>query len=121
MRVRVVWLMLAIACRQEPAPKPTPTTSSAFVPAANRGLSSTETRVLRLQVSGLHCGCGAQIREALAGVLGVVRVDGDFLAGRIEVEHDPALASQQVILDALDRAGHAATVLDAPFAQAAAR
>lgn len=121
MNVRVVLLILAIGCaKQEPSAKHQPSADSESALTTRRA-TSAETRVLRVQITGLHCGCGAQVREALAPLLGVVRVDGDFLEGRIEIEHDPALATEQMILDALDRAGHAARVLDEPLAQTTAR
>lgn len=63
------------------------------------------THELVLQVHGLRCGCGDQIREALGRLEGVASVDGDFIAGRVVIMHDPARVTSQAIIEQLDKAG----------------
>lgn len=72
--------------------------------SANSEAGGTASETV-LQVHGLRCGCGDQIREALANVDGVLGVDGDFIAGRVVIKHDAARASVQALTGALDKAG----------------
>lgn len=68
--------------------------------------------VLRSQE--LSCpSCVAKIEKALNGVEGVTSAKVFFNTGRIEVEHDPATAPAETLVETVCRAGYAATV--APF------
>jgi copper chaperone len=68
--------------------------------------------VLRSQE--LSCpSCVAKIEKALNGVEGVTSAKVFFNTGRIEVEHDPATAPAETLVETVRRAGYAATV--APF------
>lgn len=54
----------------------------------------------------LHCeGCGETIRDALAGVPGVSRVDVDVDSRRVTVEHDPERVTPDALRDHIRNAG----------------
>jgi len=68
--------------------------------------------VLRSQE--LSCpSCVAKIEKALNGVEGVTNAKVFFNTGRIEVEHDPAAAPAETLVETVRRVGYTATV--APF------
>ncbi len=68
--------------------------------------------VLRSQE--LSCpSCVAKIEKALKAVKGVEEATVHFNTGRIEVQHDPAVASDEELVKAVRGAGYEARV--APF------
>ncbi len=68
--------------------------------------------VLRSQE--LSCpSCVAKIEKALKAVKGVEEATVHFNTGRIEVQHDPSVASAEELLKAVQGAGYEARV--APF------
>ncbi len=54
--------------------------------------------------------CVAKIEKALRAVRGVESATVHFNTGRIEVEHDPATAGSQALVDAVRSAGYDARV-----------
>jgi copper chaperone CopZ len=66
------------------------------------------TRTVRLRVEGMGCeGCVAAVRQALADVPGVTRVQVDLASGTAEVDAAPT-ATLQDLTAALDAAGYGA-------------
>lgn len=69
------------------------------------------TTILR---SNLTCpSCIVKIQKQLRQTEGVQDATVHFSTGRIEVEHDQSLASTDVLVDAVRRAGYDATI--SPF------
>lgn len=65
------------------------------------------TTVLRAE--SLSCpSCVAKIERQVGSLAGVSRVKVGFSSGRIEVAHDPSLASVDDLVRAVARAGYAA-------------
>lgn len=67
-----------------------------------------------LRSDELSCpSCIAKIEKSLLALRGVERATVHFNTGRIEVEHDPAQASAEALVERVRRAGYEARV--APF------
>jgi copper chaperone CopZ len=70
--------------------------------------SEQPTRIVRLRVAGMGCeGCVTSVRQALAGVPGVVRAEVDLEGGTAEVEA-AAATDPQALVQAVDEAGYEA-------------
>jgi copper chaperone CopZ len=68
-----------------------------------------DVREMQLQVEGMTCGsCVRHVTEALRGVDGVAAVQVDRDHDRVLVRHDPARATPEALVAALDRAGYPA-------------
>lgn len=62
---------------------------------------------LTLNVTGMSCmGCVNSVRNLVGALPGVIEVQVDLASGRVEVAHDPALASPDVIRAAIDGGGY---------------
>jgi copper chaperone CopZ len=70
---------------------------------------TTKSKTTTLRSQELSCpSCVAKIERELKQVKGVQSVDVRFNTGRIIVEHDPAEAGTDVLVDAVGRAGYTA-------------
>ncbi len=70
-------------------------------------MSNTVKTILRSDE--LSCpSCVAKIEKALQGLPGVETAQVRFITGRIEVEHDPQLATVDALVQAVRRTGYAA-------------
>lgn len=64
------------------------------------------TAVTAIEVSGMHCGgCERSLATALMAVQGVESATADHIAEEVEVNHDPALAGEDVLRAAIVAAG----------------
>ena len=71
---------------------------------------TTHTR-LDLSISGMTCGsCVRHVTEALRGVEGVSEAIVDLQGGRATVEYDPATATAEQMVQAVEAAGYRGTV-----------
>ncbi len=62
-----------------------------------------------LRSTELSCpSCVAKIEKALKGLPGVTNAQVHFNTGRIEVEHDPAVAKKEALVEAVRSAGYEA-------------
>ena len=62
---------------------------------------------LTLTVSGMSCmGCVNSVKNLVSALAGVTGVQVDLASGRVEVQHDPALASTQAVRQAIEGAGY---------------
>ena len=67
--------------------------------------------ITTLRVTGIRCGvCAVDIRQALAGIHGVVHVDVRQHQSEIVVEHLPAFVEAAVIAASIRRFGYGAEV-----------
>ena len=71
-------------------------------------MTDIRTRTL-LRSDELSCqSCVPKIEKALLALPGVTAAEVKFASGRIEVEHDPALADVDALVKALPRTGYTA-------------
>ena len=62
------------------------------------------------RAEGFSCpSCIAKIEKQVGRLQGVQRVSVKFASGRVEVDHDPSLASKEDIVAAIGKAGYVAT------------
>ena len=65
------------------------------------------------QVTGMTCSaCSAHVEKAAASCPGVSKVQVNLLQNRMQVEYDPERCSSQEIIQAVDRAGYGAQLLE---------
>lgn len=70
--------------------------------------STTATRTV-FRAEGFSCpSCVAKIEKQVGRLDGVQAVTVKFSSGRVEVDHDPALATNDDIVAAIARAGYVA-------------
>lgn len=70
---------------------------------------------LELSISGMTCGsCVRHVAEALRGLEGVEEAQVDLGAGRATVAYDPASATAEGMVRAVEEAGYRAAVASAP-------
>ena len=71
---------------------------------------ATTTRTT-LRAEGFSCpSCVTKIEKQVGRLDGVRNVKVHFASSRIEVDHDPALAAPQALVDAVAKAGYTARV-----------
>lgn len=71
-------------------------------------MTNTTTRTL-LRSDELSCpSCVPKIESALLALPGVEKAEVKFASGRIEVEHDPALADVDALVKAIAKTGYTA-------------
>lgn len=71
--------------------------------------TTTATTRTVLRAEGFACpSCVAEIEKRVGRLQGVSAVKVHFASARIEVDHDPALASVEDIVAAVAKAGYAA-------------
>ena len=64
-----------------------------------------------LRAEGFSCpSCVAKIEKRVGSLPGVSDVTVKFASGRVEVDHDPAVASTDAIVAAIGRAGYPAVL-----------
>lgn len=72
--------------------------------------SATDTTRSIFRAEGFSCpSCVSKIEKQVGRLDGVSDVTVHFASSRVEVEHDPALATTDQIIEAIDKAGYAAT------------
>jgi copper ion binding protein len=74
-------------------------------------MNATSTTVTRtvFRAEGFSCpSCVAKIEKQVGRLDGVQAVTVKFASGRVEVDHDPALATNDDIVAAIARAGYVA-------------
>lgn len=70
--------------------------------------TNTTTRTL-LRAEGFSCpSCVAKIEKRVGKVPGVTAVKVHFATARIEIDHDPAVATVDALVDAVAKAGYTA-------------
>ena len=75
---------------------------------------STNQATLDLSVTGMTCGsCVRHVADALRGVEGVGEASVDLQAGRATVQYDPAGATAEQLIQAVEEAGYQAAVAPA--------
>ncbi|HHV21035.1 MAG TPA: heavy-metal-associated domain-containing protein [Propionibacterium sp.] len=73
-------------------------------------MSTTTTKKTTLRAEGFSCpSCVAKIEKQVGRLKGVESVKVHFATARIEVVHDPALASVDELVAAVRKAGYKAT------------
>lgn len=71
--------------------------------------ATSTTRTTTLRAEGFSCpSCVARIEKQVGRLKGVRSVTVHFASARIEVVHDPALASTEDLVAAVAKAGYAA-------------
>jgi copper chaperone CopZ len=71
--------------------------------------ATSTTRTTTLRAEGFSCpSCVARIEKQVGRLEGVRSVTVHFASARIEVVHDPALASTEDLVAAVAKAGYAA-------------
>lgn len=59
------------------------------------------------RAEGFSCpSCVAKIEKQVGRLQGVEAVSVKFASGRVEVDHDPAVATTEAIVTAIDKAGY---------------
>ena len=72
-------------------------------------MTTTTTRSV-FRAEGFSCpSCVAAVEKHVGRVPGVQHVAVRFASGRVEVDHDPAVATSDAIVDAIAKAGYRAT------------
>lgn len=72
--------------------------------------SATDTTRSIFRAEGFSCpSCVSKIEKQVGRLDGVSDVTVHFASSRVEVEHDPALATTDEIIEAIDKAGYTAT------------
>jgi copper chaperone len=62
---------------------------------------------LTLTVTGMSCmGCVKSVERLVSSLPGVASVDVDLASGRVEVAHDPAMCSLQMIRQSIEEGGY---------------
>lgn len=62
---------------------------------------------LRLKISGMHCeGCATTIKALLEREPGVRMVDVSFKGGRARVLYDPAVVTEEAIVQLIEKSGY---------------
>jgi copper chaperone len=70
-----------------------------------------ENKETLLDVTGMTCpSCIRHINAALADIEGVAKVEVRLRDGKVLVQHDPAVADVNALLEALREAGYESTV-----------
>ena len=70
--------------------------------------NTTATKTI-LRAEGFSCpSCVAKIEKQVGRLKGVQDVTVKFASSRVEVEHDPAIATTEQIVDAIAKAGYTA-------------
>ncbi|MGV8979294.1 MAG: heavy-metal-associated domain-containing protein [Cellulomonas sp.] len=73
--------------------------------------ATTSTTRTTLRAEGFSCpSCVAKIEKQVGRIDGVSNVQVHFASSRIEVDHDPAIATPQTLVDAVAKAGYTARV-----------
>ena len=68
-----------------------------------------EAQRVRLEIVGMHCAaCAANVERALRGVPGVIEANVNFADESAAVSFDPAVASEDDLLKAVEGAGYQA-------------
>ena len=72
-------------------------------------IDTTTTRTV-FRAEGFSCpSCVAKIEKQVGRLEGVRDVSVKFASGRVEVEHDPSIATNDAIVAAIGKAGYKAT------------
>ena len=72
-------------------------------------MTTTTTRSV-FRAEGFSCpSCVAAVEKHVGRVPGAQHVAVRFASGRVEVDHDPAVATSDAIVDAIAKAGYRAT------------
>lgn len=62
---------------------------------------------LILTVSGMSCmGCVNSVKNLVSALPGVTAVNVDLASGKVEVNHEPALANAQAVRQAIEDGGY---------------
>jgi copper chaperone len=73
-------------------------------------MSQTQQQV-QLRIEGLHCGgCASSARAALSALPGVSSAQVSLEDGSANVSYDPAQASTQQMIDAVNQLGYRASL-----------
>ncbi len=73
-------------------------------------MTSTTTTRSVFRAEGFSCpSCVAAIEKHVGRLPGVERVAVRFASGRVEVDHDPAVATSDAVVRAIAKAGYRAT------------
>lgn len=68
-------------------------------------------RTVLISVSGMSCGhCTGAVEKALREISGVSGAEADLAAGTAKVTYDPTVADLPELIEAIERAGYAASV-----------
>lgn len=72
-------------------------------------MATQQIRKTNLRANDLNCpSCVAKIEKALNGMDGVEKATVHFNTGRIEVQHDPSVATTDALVKAVADAGYTA-------------
>lgn len=73
-------------------------------------MSTATTKRTILRAEGFSCpSCVAKIEKQVGRVKGVESVKVHYASSRVEVTHDPAVASTDTLVAAVDKAGYKST------------